>query len=177
MDQRFISRHCRTPARKYSITGASGSIAEFLSTFTGVNHYARHVLSTDRRRHHHHHLFAQINCTRRCTHDQHENKSRTRKAQKTGAYILPIKTEKKTNTVDVKTTMTTHTVKRREICTIKWPFKFRQRVLEIVHCARDGSTFVAAIQSRSFVAASQQWNCMESAREWIMIMNVNLYSA
>ena len=36
-------------------------------------------------------LFAQINWTRRRTHDQHENKSRTRKAQKTGAYILPIK--------------------------------------------------------------------------------------
>jgi len=44
--------------------------------------------------HHHHHLFAQ---TRRRTHDQHEKKSRTRKAQKTGAYILPIKREK-TNT-------------------------------------------------------------------------------
>jgi len=39
--------------------------------------------------HHHHHLFAQINWTTR-THDQHENKSRTRRAQKTGAYILPI---------------------------------------------------------------------------------------
>jgi len=36
-------------------------------------------------------LFAQINWTRRRTHGQHENKSRTRKAQKTGAYILPIK--------------------------------------------------------------------------------------
>jgi len=36
------------------------------------------------------HLFAQINWTRR-THDQHENKSRTRKAQKTGAYISSIK--------------------------------------------------------------------------------------
>jgi len=45
--------------------------------------------------HHHHHLFAQ---TRRRTHDQHEKKSRTRKAQKTGAYILPIKKGKKTNT-------------------------------------------------------------------------------
>ena len=45
--------------------------------------------------HHHHHLFAQINWTRRRTHDQHENKSRTRKAQKTGAYILPIKKTKK----------------------------------------------------------------------------------
>jgi len=44
---------------------------------------------------HHHHLFAHINCTRRRTHDQHENKSRTRKAQKTGAYILPIKKTKK----------------------------------------------------------------------------------
>jgi len=32
--------------------------------------------------HHHHHLFAQIIWTRRRTHDQHENKSRTRKAQK-----------------------------------------------------------------------------------------------
>jgi len=42
----------------------------------------------------HHHLFAQINWTKR-THDQHENKSRTRKAQKTGAYILPIKTKNK----------------------------------------------------------------------------------
>jgi len=42
--------------------------------------------------HHHRHLFAQ---TRRRTHDQHENKSRTRKAQKIGAYILPIKKEKK----------------------------------------------------------------------------------
>ena len=41
--------------------------------------------------HHHHHLFAQINWTTRRTNDQHENKSRTRKAQKTGAYILPIK--------------------------------------------------------------------------------------
>ena len=36
----------------------------------------------------------QLQATRRCTHDQHENKSRTRKAQKTGAYILPIKTKK-----------------------------------------------------------------------------------
>jgi len=35
-------------------------------------------------------------------------KRRTRKAQKTGAYILPIKT-KKTNTLDIKTTTTTHT--------------------------------------------------------------------
>ena len=72
--------------------------------------------------HHHHHLFAQINWTRRRTHDQHENKSRTRKAQKTGAYILPIKKNKKTNALDIKTTTTTHTVKRREIYT----FKFRQ---------------------------------------------------
>jgi len=42
--------------------------------------------------------FAQINWTRRRTHDQHENKSRTRKAQKTGAYILPIKKEKNKHT-------------------------------------------------------------------------------
>ena len=56
---------------------------------------------------HHHHLFAQINWTRRRTHDEHENKSRTRKAQKTGAYILPIKKQKKTNTLDIKTTTTT----------------------------------------------------------------------
>ena len=33
------------------------------------------------------------------THDQHENKSRTRKAQKTGAYILPIKKGKKTHSI------------------------------------------------------------------------------
>jgi len=45
--------------------------------------------------HHHHHLFAQ---TRRRTHDQHEKKSRTRKAQKTGAYILPIKKGKNKHT-------------------------------------------------------------------------------
>ena len=36
-----------------------------------------------------------INWTRRRTHDQQENKSRTRKAEKTGAYILPIKKTKK----------------------------------------------------------------------------------
>jgi len=47
--------------------------------------------------HHHHHLFAQINWTRRHTHDKHENKSRTRKAQKTGAYILPIVRQAVTN--------------------------------------------------------------------------------
>ena len=51
-----------------------------------------------RHHHHHHHLFAQINWTRRRTHDQHENKSRTWKAQKTGAYILPIKKTKKKQT-------------------------------------------------------------------------------
>ena len=45
--------------------------------------------------HHHHHLSAQ---TRRRTHDQHENKSRTRKAQKTGAYTLPIKRKKNKHT-------------------------------------------------------------------------------
>ena len=50
-------------------------------------------------RHHHHHLFAQINWTRRRTHDQHENKSRTRKTQKTGAYILPIKTKNQTHSI------------------------------------------------------------------------------
>ena len=74
-----------------------------------------HVFFCDHHHHHHHHhLFAQ---TRRRTHDQHENKSRTRKAQKTGAYTLPIK-RKKTNTLDIKTTTTittttttTHTVK------------------------------------------------------------------
>jgi len=49
--------------------------------------------------HHHHHLFAQINWTRRRTHDQHENKSRTRKTQKTGAYILPIKTKDQTHSI------------------------------------------------------------------------------
>ena len=76
---------------------------------------------------HHHHLFAQINWTRRRTHDQHENTSRTRKAQKTGAYILPIKKTKITNTLDIKTTTTTHTVKtQRNLYMIKWPFKFRQ---------------------------------------------------
>ena len=32
------------------------------------------------------------------THDQHENKSRTRKAEKTGAYILPIKKKKNKHT-------------------------------------------------------------------------------
>jgi len=37
--------------------------------------------------HYRYHLFAQ---TRKRTHDQRENKSRTKKAQKTGAYILPI---------------------------------------------------------------------------------------
>jgi len=42
-----------------------------------------------------HHLFAQ---TRRRTHDQHENNSITRKAQKTGAYILPIKKKKNKHT-------------------------------------------------------------------------------
>jgi len=45
------------------------------------------IVNVDGNHHHHHHLFAQ---TRRRTHDQHENKSRTRKAQKTGAYILPM---------------------------------------------------------------------------------------
>ena len=52
-------------------------------------------------------LFAQINWTRRRTHGQHENKSRTRKAQKTGAYILPIKNKH----TRYKTTTPTHTVK------------------------------------------------------------------
>jgi len=45
--------------------------------------------------HHHHHLFAQ---TRRRTHDQHERKSRTRKAQKTGAYIFAHKKGKNKHT-------------------------------------------------------------------------------
>ena len=40
--------------------------------------------------------------------DAHVINTRTRKAQKTGAYILPIK---KTNTLDIKTTTTMHTVK------------------------------------------------------------------
>jgi len=48
-------------------------------------------------KYHHHHLFAQINWTWR-THHQHENKSRTRKAEKTGAYILPIKNKKNKHT-------------------------------------------------------------------------------
>jgi len=60
-----------------------------------MRHSECNLRHTKVQHHHHHHLFAQINCTRRRTHDQHENKSRTRKAQKTGAYILPIKKTKK----------------------------------------------------------------------------------
>jgi len=48
--------------------------------------------------HHHHHLFCsnQLNKKTYSTHDQHENESRTRKAQKTGAYILSINHKKHT---------------------------------------------------------------------------------
>ena len=67
-------------------------------SFYCLSFYIRFSTNSRELHHHHHHLFAQINCTRRRTHDQHENKSRTRKAQKTGAYILPIKKNKKKQT-------------------------------------------------------------------------------
>ena len=69
-----------TPPEKNRAT-AIGNTPESLAKIKRVVHH----------HHHHHHLFAQINWPRRRSHDQHENKSRTRKAQKTGAYILPIK--------------------------------------------------------------------------------------
>ena len=60
------------------------------------SHCLQHNTRLTVHHHRHHHLFAQINWTTRRTRDQHENKSRTRKAQKTGAYILPIKKNKHT---------------------------------------------------------------------------------
>ena len=58
---------------------------------TAIGNTPESLVKIERVDNHHHHLFAQINWPRRRSHDQHENKSRTRKAQKTGAYILPIK--------------------------------------------------------------------------------------
>jgi len=65
-----------------------------LSSATAPSSFSKPVAMVQPRKVHHH-LFAQ---TRRRKHDQHENKSRTRKAQKTGAYILPIKRERKKQT-------------------------------------------------------------------------------